>query len=251
MKRFLSIVFVVLLVLSLGACNGGTVTTQPSTAEPTFEIDWSVIPDSEIVGAWEPEDSVSGEYVLFTDDGKLRVVHGTIVFDADIKYGEDGYGNKSIYTEGNYLYGQWVYVIKGDKLIVKYSEDEVKSFNRIEYTPVNLQTKEDFVKDDALVGKWLNKQYMDSYEFTEDGFAIYHQDIEDGIYVYESEIKYSYTVKDNVITLYYQDNDHVEESQTVEYRIDGTKLLLDDYDYYLNGEGAPEPETTFPTVVSE
>lgn len=254
MKRFFSLILAVLFVFALCACDGGNSNeTTGTTAEPTYEIDWSDVPDSEIVGAWEPEDSVSGEYVLFTDDGKLRIVHGTIVFDASIKYGVDGYGNTSAYTEGNYLYGQWVYVLKGDKLIVKYSEDEVKTFNRVDYTPVTLQTKEGFVKDDKLVGKWLNKQYADSYQFTEDGFAIYHQDIEDGIYVYDSEIKYSYTVKDNVITLYYYgSNELEEETQTFEYKIDGTKLLLDGkFDYYLNGEGAPEPDTTPATLYIE
>lgn len=242
MKKFLSILLVCMLVFALGACNnnGDTDTTQEPTGEPTYEINWSTLPDSDIVGAYAPADSDSGEYVLFTDDGKLRVVYGTAVFDADIQYGEDGYGNKSAYTEGNYLYGQWTYTIEDNTLTVYYSDEQTNVFNRINYTPITLEAKEDFVKDDRLVGKWLNYQYGDSYEFTEDGYAIFHQDVDDGIYVYETEIKHTYTVNGDEVTFYfYQSNDgeEVEDSATV--TIDGTKLLIGESDYYLNGEGSP------------
>ncbi len=242
MKRFFSLILVALLVMSLGACKPGD--TDTTTDKASYEINWSNLPDYEIVGAWEPEDAVNDEYVLFTDDGKLRVVYGTIVFDAGIKYGEDGYGNKSAYTEGNYLYGQWTYTVKDDTLTINYSEDQTQVFNKIDYTPITLEAKEDFVKNDALVGKWMNKQYQDSYEFTEDGFAIFRQKLEDGVYVYETEIKHAYTVKDNVITLYfYQANDNKEITQTTEFTIDGTKIVIGEADYYLNGEGSPEPTT--------
>ncbi len=250
MKRLFALILVCVLVFSLGACKpDDTTVTEPATDAPTYEIDWSNLPDYEIVGAWEPEDSVNGEYILFTDDGKLRVVYGTVVFDATIMYGKDGYGNKSAYTEGNYLYGQWTYTIEEDTLTITYLEGEVQKFNSIEYTPITLETKEDFVKNDALVGKWTNKMYADSYEFTEDGFAIFRQTLDDGVYVYETEVKHAYTVDNNEITLYYyKTNDNTEVTETLTYTIDGTKLVVGEADYYLNGEGSPEPDTTPATV---
>ncbi|MBQ8000547.1 MAG: hypothetical protein IJ298_04940 [Ruminococcus sp.] len=243
MKRLFAVILVCVLVFALGACKpDDTTSTNPSGG--SYEINWTVIPDSDVVGAWEPEESVDGEYVLFTDDGKLRVVSGTIVFDAAINYGVDGYGNKSAYTEGNYLYGQWVYTVDGDTLTINYAEDDVQTFKRINYTPITLQAKEDFVKDDRLVGKWLNYQYGDSYEFTEDGFVIFRQTIEDGIYVYDTEIKHSYTVSGDQVTLYfYQKNDNNEVAQTANFTIEGTKLVIGEADYYLNGEGSPEATT--------
>lgn len=249
MKRLFALILVCMLVFALCACEpeDTTTTTQPSTTG-TYEIAWTVIPDDAVVGAWEPEDSVDGEYVLFTDDGKLRVVSGTIVFDASINYGVDGYGNKSAYTEGSYLYGQWTYTVDGDTLTINYAEDDIQKFKRIDYTPITLQAKEDFVKDDRLVGKWLNKQYQDSYEFTEDGFVIFRQKIEDGIYVYETEIKHAYTVSGDTVTLYfYQGNDNTETSQSADFTIEGTKIIIGEADYYLNGEGSPEA-TTAPVI---
>ncbi len=242
MKRLFAILLVCVLVLSLGACKpDDTTTTQPSTGEATYEIDWTNLPDQEVVGAWEPAEPVNGEYVLFTDDGKLRVVYGTVVFDASIKYGKDGYGNKSAFTEGTYLYGQWTYTVEEDTLTVTYPDEKVQTFSRINYTPITLKAKEDFVKNDALVGKWINNAYADSYEFTEDGFAVFRQKLEDGIYVYETEIKHAYTVNDNEITLYfYKTNDNTETTETLTYTIDGTKIVLGEADYYLNGEGSPE-----------
>lgn len=240
MKRLFALILVCLMVLSLGACNPDNTGTS-STGEPTYEINWTALPDYDIVGAWAPEDSVNGEYVLFTDDGKLRIVYGTVVFDSVMTYGEDGYGNKSGFTEGNYLYGQWTYTVEGDKLTINYSEEETKVFNKIDYTPITLEAKADFVKKDELVGKWLNNLYHDSYEFTEDGYVIFRQTIDDGVYVYETEIKHTYTVEDDTVTMYfYEDNSGNETQESATFSIDGTKLLVGDNDYYLNGEGSPE-----------
>lgn len=244
MKRLFAIILVCLLVFSLGACKPeDTNPTEPASTqgEGSYEIDWSSIPDSEIIGAWEPEESVNGEYVLFTDDGKLRVVYGTVAFDSVMTYGVDGYGNKSGFTEGNYLYGQWTYKVEGDKLTINYPEEEAKVFNSINYTPITLEAMSEFNKDEALVGKWLNNAYGDSYEFTADGYAIFRQKVDDGIYVYETEIKHTYTVEDGNITMsFFKNNGGAETEDTIEYSIEGTKLLIGDSDYYLNGEGSPE-----------
>lgn len=239
MKRIISIILVCFLVLALTACSDSG-NTDTTTATGSYEINWSYVPDNDLVGAWKPAAEDGKEYVLFTDDGKLRAVYGTVVFDSTLNYGVDGYGNKSCYTEGSYLYGQWTYKVEGDTLKINY-EDKELVFNQIEYTPITIQAKDSFVKNDKLVGKWLNKMYNDSYEFTTDGYAIYSQKYDDGINVYETEVKHAYTVEDNKITLYfYNSNDKNEVTQTLDYSIDGTKIIIGEADYYLNGEGSPE-----------
>ena len=248
MKRLFAIILACVMVLSLGAC-GGSGDTDTTTASGSYEINWSYVPDNDLVGAWVPAEDSTKERVLFTDDGKLRVVYGTVVFDSSLNYGVDGYGNKSCYTEGTYLYGQWSYKIDGDTLTVKYSDGD-KVFKRIEYTPITIEAKADFVKNDKVVGKWINKMFNDSYEFTADGYAIYRQKYDDGLNVYETEVKHAYTVDGNKINLYfYKTNDKTEVLETKEFSIDGTCILIGGADYYLNGEGSPEA-TQAPTAVA-
>ena len=250
MKKLFAIVLVCLLVLSLGACkkaeNNSADPTQPSGT--SLEIQWQTLADDDIVGAWEPEESVEGEYVLFTPEGKLRLVYGTVTFDADIRYGEDASRIKSAYTDGIYLYGQWTYKIEDDVLTVSYPETseegeqifEDKVFRKADYNPITLLAKEGFKADDSLVGTWTNAEYGDSYTFTEDGFAIFSQKLDDGLNSYETEIKHSYIVEDGKITLsYYKNNDGEEFTDSLEYTIEGTKLMLGENDYDLNGEGDP------------
>lgn len=242
MKKVLALVLITVMLLALGACKqGGDDTTTTTTANGTTEINWSYVPDNDITGAWTPKEPIKDEYVLFTPDGKLRIVYGTIVYESDIMYGVDGQGNKSCYTECNYLYGQWVYSRDGDTLTVKYPEGKEVLFELASYNPITLQAKERFVKKDELVGKWINKLYGDSYEFTDDGYVIFTQSFDDGVYVYDVEVKYTYTVEGELINMYYfAANDNNEMTNTFTYTLEGTKLMLGDNDYYLNGEGSPE-----------
>ncbi len=258
MKKLFALLFACLLVFALGACKNSGDTPKDSDGDNySYEVQWQDLADDDVVGAWEPEESVAGEYILFTPEGKLRLVYGTVVFDADIRYGEDVKGNKSAYTDGSYLYGQWTYTVKDDVLTVSYPKTgendetvfENKIFRKIDYTPITLLTKEGFKADEALVGTWTNAEYNDSYTFTEDGFAIFSQKLDDGLNSYETQIKHSYLVEDGKIDLsYYKTNDGEEISDSLEYTIEGTKLMLGDNDYYLNGEGDPAlAETTAAT----
>ncbi len=253
MKKLFALVLACLMVFALGACGETSDnTTEPTTtvaATGSNEINWQTLPDDEIVGAWKPVDDVAGEYILFTPESKLRVMYGTVVFDASISFGADGNGIKSAYTDGSYLYGQWSYKIDGTVLTVSYpvmengeiTSFEEKVFNRYDdYEPITLVAKEDFKADDALVGKWTNLAYGDSYEFTADGYAIFSQNVDDGVYSYKTEIKHAYTVDGDSVTLYYYTaNDDKEVVDTFSYSIDGTKLMIEESDYYLNGEGDP------------
>ncbi|MBQ3073764.1 MAG: hypothetical protein IJD19_03680 [Ruminococcus sp.] len=242
MKKVLALILIVVMLLALGACKPGDDDTPTTpTANGTTEINWSYVPDNDITGAWTPKEPIKDEYVLFTPDGKLRIVYGTIVYESDIMYGVDGQGNKSCYTECNYLYGQWVYNRDGDTLTVKYPDGKEVLFELASYTPITLQAKEQFAKKDELVGKWSNKLYGDSYEFTDDGYVIFTQSFDDGVYVYDVEVKYTYTVEGELINMYYfAANDNNEMTNTFTYTLEGTKLMLGDNDYYLNGEGSPE-----------
>ncbi len=259
MKKLFALLLACLMVSSFTACkkSGETPDNSSDTDNISYEIQWQTLADDDVVGAWEPVDSVAGEYVLFTPESKLRVVYGTVVFESEIKYGADVKDNKSAYTDGSYLYGQWTYTVDGDVLTVSYPKTtendetvfEEKVFNRIEYSPITLLTKEDFKAEDALVGTWTNAAYNDSYTFTEDGFAIFNQKLDDGINAYDTEIKHSYIVEDGKINLYYfKANDGEEVTDTFDYTIEGTKLMIGESDYYLNGEGDPATaETTAAT----
>ena len=252
MKKISVILLILVMLFAFAACKSDdTAVTDPTENTGSYEIDWNNLPDDELVGAWQPADSESDEYVLFTPDSKLRLVKGTVVTDADVKYGLDGNGNKSVYTQHNYLYGQWTYNITDGVLKVNYPlyEDgselptsyEEQVFNSIDYTAITLEADEDFTADEALTGKWLNNTYSDSYQFTEDGYVIYSQKVDDGVYLYDAEIKMTYNIKDGkLVWNYYNDNSGNLSTETVEYSIDGTKLLIGDSDYYLNGEGEPE-----------
>ncbi len=249
MKRLSAILLVLVMLFAFTACNSDKGTTAPTENTGSHEINWQGLADTDIVGAWQPADPATDEYVLFTPDCKLRVVKGAIVFESDINYGEDGAGIKSAYTDGTYLYGQWTYTVKDGVLTVTYPkyvegsdvpEFEDKVFNTVDFTPVTLVVDEDFVGNESFVGKWTNSKYADSYEFTEDGYVIYSQDYEDGMYSYKTEIKMTYNFKDgNLVVKTYEDNSGNVSTQTVDYTLEGTKLLFGESDYYLNGEGDP------------
>ncbi len=241
MKRLIAILLAVFMIFTICACkpNGGTQGDNKPTKNPT-EISWSVIPDESILGAWTPDEPISNEYIIFTQDGKLRVANGTVVIDADIQYGVDGLGNHSAYTEGKYLYGQWTYTIENGVLTITYPDESVETFKyATDYKPITLVAKEDFVSDETLLGEWSNDLYDDEYVFTEDGYAVFSQEYDDGVNVFDTEIKYTYTVSDGTLTLYYFDNyENEEKVDTMEYSIDGDKLLIDGNDYYRDGSDA-------------
>lgn len=247
MKKLLSVLFIITMLFTLAACNSD----EGSTTETgSYEIEWQMLPDDEVVGAWKAVEPVADEYLLFTPESKLRIVEGTFITEADIKFGIDGSGNKSAYTQHNYLYGQWTYTVKDGVLTVtypEYSEEsdvpvsyDKKIFNAVDYSPITLEADEDFKADEKLVGKWTNATYSDAYEFTADGYVIYTQEVDDGVYLYDAEIKKTYTISnDKIVWTFYYDNSGEVTTEAIEYSIDGTKLVIDNNDYYLNGVGDP------------
>lgn len=258
MKRIFALLLVLCMIFAVAACGKSdsseekTTTTADTNKTGDTTIDWEQLADEDLIGAWKPTDPEEGEfYILFTVEKTMRLVYGTITFDSDVFYGIDGQGTKSAFTDGMYLYGQWTYVVDDDTLTVQYpvygedntiTEIEEKVYKKANYTPITLQAEEGFVAEESLIGKWTNSTYNDYYSFTEDGYAVYSCDFDDGVNVYTTEVKYTYTVNDSEIILSYYNLDGEKLSETFEYSIDGTKLLIGESDYYLNGEGEPVTE---------
>lgn len=254
MKKIIAVMLLVLMLFALGACGKGSDNTEETTKtpEPTSNktdatgdttIDWKDIPDDEILGAWKYTSMDDPGVVLFTTESTLRVVYGSTYLEADIKYGVDGDGNKSAYTDGNVLYGQWTYVIEEDTLTIMRPVDDMfeeYTLERVDYTPLTIEAKSGFEADADLVGKWIS--LMDEeYEFRADGIAVYTREIDDGVNAYTQRCDYSYFISDNSITLFSVDVFGEEQTETYEYSIDGTVLDFGGIDFYLNGEDMPEP----------
>lgn len=238
MKKIIALFALIAVIFTLSACasNSGAVgnTTTPAATEDPNLINWKDIPDGDIVGAWKDTSVDSDELILFTPECDIRLVMGSATISADIKFGVDGNGVKSAYTESSVLYGQWTYTVSDGILTVTYPDEErVFTFKAADYTPVTLVADENFTPSEELVGKWENKEYSDSYTFTDDGYITYEQHYDDDVNVYDSEVLYTYTVDGGSITMtYIADNtEHKEIKNTVEYSIDGDKLIIGGFDY--------------------
>ncbi len=237
MKNIIAGLILVLVIFSLCACSNteknSTETVPAETQDPNL-ITWKDIPDGDIIGAWKNTEDENGELILFTPECDIRVVMGSATISSDIKFGVDGKGVKSAFTESSALYGQWTYTVKDHILTVTYPDKEtVYTFESVKYTPLTLVADENFTPDDELVGTWENGEYFDSYTFTADGYAVYEQEYDDGMYIYDSEVLYTYTVSNGEITMtYVADNTNkAKKDITVIYSIDGDKLLIDEFDY--------------------
>lgn len=258
MKKIFALLITVFIVFSLCACGSKDTdnkTTSVSATEPatgTSEIEILGIPDPDMLRPWKIAGGTDEDPVIvFTAESTVRIIKGTMYLESYVTYGKDGLGNKSIATSCSEFRGQSVYKIDGDVLTitlpVEDENGEITSFNEIvynavEYTPVTLEAKEGFTADESLVGVWTYGATGESYQFTEDGYAILSVENFNGND--ENNItKGTYIVKDGELTVYIFEDDKNELSVTYDYSIDGTKLLLDDADYYLNGEGDPSVES--------
>ncbi|MBR3971361.1 MAG: hypothetical protein IKJ83_00520, partial [Ruminococcus sp.] len=186
MKKIFALILVLLMVFSLCACNSKkdnnktTDTNEPSTG--TSEIEVLQLPDPDIVRAWKIADGTEEDpVILFTTESTVRIVRGTATLESDVTYGKDGLGNKSIATACSEFRGQSVYKIDGDVLTITtpvYDDNgEVQSFNdlvynAVDYTPITLEAKEEFVANEELVGVWTYGDTGETYEFTEDGYVV-------------------------------------------------------------------------------
>ena len=247
------------MVLSLCACakdkNDTSETTDTTSVQSSGTSDIHVlqIPDPEMLGAWKAADGTEDDpVIIFTTESTVRIVKGTMTLESDVTYGEDSLGNKSIATSCSAFYGQSVYKIDGDVLTISTpvtdDDGKVESFNdvvynAVHYTPITLEAKSDFTPDKDLVGVWSYAATREVYEFTEDGYVIITVDAFNGNDEDNTTLG-TYTVNDGELTVYIYANSTDEISETQSYSIDGTKLLIGESDYYLNGEGDPSDNIT-------
>ena len=227
MKKFLALLTAVLLLLSFTACNnaGESATSDeyPYGTVVGGEISWSdTKADSAIVGSWQLEDESQIEYYVFTEDCKVMVVRGSVSWEGSAAYGIDKDGVRSYFSEFQYLYGQLTYTIKGDTLTFLDLDGSTQVLKHTSYVAPELKVPEDFKVDKNLVGYFYNEEYKDSYQFLDDGRAVYVMDLTDD-QGYLSRCNYTYSVKDGEITLNYHDGkDYGKE--TFDYTVDSTTL---------------------------
>lgn len=245
MKKLVSLILLAGMVLSFAACGNKidknedkTPTTQVETTAPTepdpdrYKIEWQQLPDMDLVGTYKRADNDEDTgYYIFTAEKTLRYSFGTSYFEAEISYGVDKAGNKSAYTEGSLLYGQWTYKFNDGYLVVTYPEGQQYLYKPVTFNSINLVADEKFEKDDDLVGVWKSTDTEETYEFTADGYAVYTGAYEDDIYKYTAKSDCIYTTDMSEITITYYINDTEKTSESFEYFAEGDTLRLGDYEY--------------------
>lgn len=244
MKKIISLLLALMLVLSFAACSKKTenkeetkenttnVTTAPTEVDPEQHvIEWKTIPDMDIVGTYKLADGDDDGYYIFTAEKTLRYSIGTTYFEAEISYGVDKAGIKSAYTEGKVLYGQWTYAFEDNYLVITYPTGEQFKYEPVLFEPINVTAEEHFLQDSDLVGVWKSTDTEETYEFTKDGYFTYTCDYEDELYKFTivSEGRYKTDFTDVTITTY--TNATETNSQSFDYLATGDTLTMDDYTY--------------------
>ena len=220
MKKVILFVLVILCVVSLFGCGGSAPadTTNVSVA-------WSdTAVDNELVGAWIVEGSPDGEIRVFTSDGKIRFVKGTVYFEGNVKYGIDSNGNKKYLSDFYYMAGELNYMVEGNKALFVSLDGVTQTLVRTSTPEINLTKYEDFNADNPLIGTWSNEEYNDSYTFKADGTATY--DLTDNERMYVSHIDYTYKVDGDKVYLNY-DAGEGEEALTSVFLIEDGVLDID------------------------
>ena len=199
MKKVILFVSVLLCVLTLFGCSGKG-NAPADTAD--IGVVWSdTAVDNDLVGAWAVEGNPDAEIRVFTADGKIRFVKGTVYLEGDVKYGIDSNGNKKYMSDFHYMAGELNYMVEGNTALFVSLDGVTQTLVRTNAPDVKLTPFEDFKADNALVGTWLNDEYNDRYIFRDDGTASY--DIEDKEMMYVSHIDYTYKVEDDKVYLNY------------------------------------------------
>ena len=259
MKRLFAILLVLMLVFSLCACKKDEETSGEDKNDPakngSTAIEKLGIPDPDVLStAWRIADAKEDSpYIIFTTESTVRIVKGSTYLESEISYGIDGRGNKSMATDCSEFKGQSVYTVKDDVLEIKNpvidEEGNVKEFKTLtykasdEYSPLDINAKENFKADDSLVGVWTYADTRERYEFTDDGYVICMTEFFNGNYE-NYVVEGTYTAENGTLTIYTVSYDKSEIVKEFDYSVDGTKLLIGDADYYLNGEGDPSAEVS-------
>ncbi len=180
--------------------------------------------DSELVGAWYVEDDPDAELRIFTEDGRIQFVKGSVYLEGDVKYGVDSDGNKKYFSEFYYMAGELNYMVEGDRALFVSLDGVTQTLIRTNTPDVELAKFEDFDEKNPLVGKWANEEFNDSYTFNADGTATYY--LNDTELNYASHIDYTYKVEDDKVHLSYDSGEGAESYISV-FTISDDVLNLD------------------------
>lgn len=220
------LVLIILLSLLVGCSDTGANTDGTDAVEQTIAhgVSWS---DNSVykalVGSWQLENSETPDIYVFSEDGKIRIVRGTLYFEGNVKYGIDSDGQRKLKSDFYYFSGEFNYQVNEDKAIFVNTEGVTQTFIKVDYTVPELTVYENFNAENPLVGTWYNEEYNDTYVFNADGTAYYEQDNTEMACVYH--VNYTYMEDEGYIKLTYDVGNGVEESND-SYKITGDTLNI-------------------------
>ena len=233
MKKTLCIFFVIVLAFSavaLTGCGGGkdnkteteasaqteeTTANKADNSEIKSYLDQFVEGDSDLYGAWQPED-FSFMTILFRNDNLAEMVSG----------GTEGYFSKYTLNEEkktvtvqlmpNVIDGEYKYSFSADKqkLTLTLGESSLTLIKQEDFTIIPDAPKNPVIDSD-IIGWWENEDGL-FYCFQKNGI-MYENNI-------SMETCYTYTVKDGKIKATYSSGDEMTEDFTYSVK-DGVLTL--------------------------
>ncbi|MBR3988747.1 MAG: hypothetical protein IKK10_05530 [Clostridia bacterium] len=180
--------------------------------------------DKDLVGTWQVADENQMEYYIFKDDGKVRIVRGSVYFEGDAVFEANSDGSRKYTSDFYYMNGELTYTIADEKATFDDGEGNVMVLEKADYKAPVLDSYADFNSKNPLVGTWYNDEYNDTYTFNSDGTAEYKMDLAELSYV--SGIEYNYNEKDGSIYFTYDDGTGSKETVST-YEINGDTLIVD------------------------
>lgn len=177
-----------------------------------------------LIGSWSGDTDGVETTLTFKEDGVVELNMGAITVEGKYEEKENKTLNIDIGVDGaSIISGEYKYEITSgfsdrklmltvDNKTVTYASDQQK-----ELTP-----PEDFTPVDNLVGTWSNEATGFTYEFTDDGFAIFKRS--------NMTVKLTYTATDAEITLKGNVGGSDQEN-TLPYTIADDKLTLAEVEY--------------------
>lgn len=228
MKRFLSILICVFLLVTLCACGENTNTEETVSQNETtpvnnnYEIEEPESTGEEIIGTWVCDDISEDCYFIFDEKGDAYAKWGTCTV-----YGYyDFYADENLYDidVNGFLYNEYKATFSEDEMKLE-SDDSSFTFEKATMPEVTIKAPEDLVKDEKIIGDWQSPQSYECYRFNDDNTAV----ITD--LMNESTVDCKYTCVDNTVTLYYMSSDKKEGNRVLSYSFKNDHLILEDCEY--------------------
>ncbi len=181
-----------------------------------------------LIGSWAGDTDGIETTLTFKDDGVVDLNMGAITVEG--KYEDKG--NKTLNIDigvdgANIISGEYKYEITpgfSDKKLMLTVDNKTVAYSSAQ--PKELTPPEDFTPVDNLVGTWSNEETGFTYEFTNDGFAIFKR--------LNMTVKLTYTATDAEITLKGNVGGNDQEN-TLPYTIADNKLTLAEVEYVKQG----------------